>query len=265
MRGTLFYGKDVASSTTTLRSFRNFNVRMPKRVESDKPDEPDQVPVSMNPATDAMEAEPAAAAADDEGDQEEEQAPLPGDKLRMEYEMEGKGWTPVNPAQTAPEETKEMGNSLDMQINRDVIQKIANVLDVKIPFRLVQDILKRNAVADMPTLTNLKKTAHDLMAIFDRETRTTVAPKYRTRLVQMLARAMHAYIAGKRSHLTGSGNRLRKKTDPTAYHPQAQAFIRGMKLAIKPALSIGATALHFSPSVTGQIISPFMQAAADTM
>ena len=262
MRGAFTYGKGFASSTTALRSFRTFRVNQPKRLDSNEKQEPPQVSISMDPATQAME--PAVQSkSDDVNDDEDE--PLPGDTLRMQYELAGKGWMPVSKNATVPGDAKDIGNDLDMLINRDVIQKIAAKLNINIPFRMVKDILKRNHIADMSTITNLKKVAHDLMAVFDKETRTIIPPKYRTRLVQMLARAMHAYIAGKGTQLTGTGARLKKKLDPNAYHPHAQAFIRGLTLAMKPAMSLGATALSLSPSVTGKIVAPFLQAAASSL
>lgn len=265
MRKGFFYGKGAASTTTSLRSFRNFNVNQPKRVESEQKNEPEQVPISMDPSTQSMEAAKQDTTNEFDDAEEEEEEPLPGDKLRMEYEMQGKGWTPINKDLEPIKEANDIGNELDMQLNRDVIQKIASKLSIKVPFKQVQQILQRHHVPQVATITNLKKTAHDLMAIFDRETRTVVPPKYRTRLIQMLARAMHAYIVSKHAVLIGSGSRLKKRLDPNAYHPHAQAFLRGLTLAMKPAMSLGATALSLSPSVTGKLVAPFLQAAASTL
>lgn len=259
MRGPVAFGKHRVTTAETLRSFRNFPQRPIQTKEQIKLPA-DDIPTVVNPHTD--KAEPAKPLEDEE---EEDDATLPGDMLRMQYEMHQGGWVPVKSSSAPPPDTKDMGSSLSTLINRDVVQKIADSLKIQIPFKLAQDILKRHVDQEKPNMRVMHKAAKELMAIMDRETRTTVPPTYRHRLTQMLARAMFAYYSGKGTQLMGTGTRLRRKMDPNAYHPHAEAFVRGVTLALKPALSVGATAMSFSPSVTGKVLAPFVQAAANTL
>jgi hypothetical protein len=256
MKGPIVFGKRRQSTTEALRSFRSFNTKTTKQPEQTPV--ANDTPVTVNPKTDQAEAQK-------EQEEEEEDASLPGDMLRIQHQMHGGGWTPINARQEAPPETEDMGTSISTLLNRDVIQKIADLLKIKIPFKLAQDILKRHVETEKPTARIMQQAAKELMPVMDRETRTTVPPAYRHRLTQMLARTMLAYLAGKGTQLTGSGRRLRRKMDPDAYHPHAQAFVRGLMLAIKPALSLGATAMSLSPSIAGKLLAPAVQAAANTL
>lgn len=255
MRGPIAFGPGRQSTADALRSYRGFSLAVPKPPEQTPV--PDDTPITVNPTT--QEAQP------EEDEEDEEDAALPGDMLRIQHQMHGGGWTPVNAQQTPPPETADMGTSVSMLINRDVIQKIAQLLKIKIPFKLAQDVLTRHVETDKPNARIMQQAAKELMPLVDRETRTTVPPAYRHRLTQMLARAMLTYVSSKGNQLTGSGKRLRRKMDPNAFYPHAQAFVRGLTLAIKPAMSIGATAMSLSPSVTGKLLAPLVQAAANTL
>lgn len=259
MKGPIVFGKGRIAGIDALRSIRNFTIE--KKVQKQpEPARPPDMPIPVNPSVD--KAEPELPQDDDESD---EDGTLPGDNLRMQYQMHGGGWIPKNPTQTPPPETVNMGISVASLINRDVVQKIAESLKIKIPFKLAQQILDRHLHMYKPTIRVMQRAAKDLLVIFDRETRTVVPPNYRHRLAQILARAMFTYVASKGTELTGSGSRLRKKLDPNAYHPHAKAFVRALTIAMKPALSIGATAMSYSPSVAAQILSPVVQAAANTL
>lgn len=258
MKGPIVFGKHRQSQAESLRSFRSFGAVTAKPREPEKPP-PEDIPITVDPKTAEADKEP-----EDESDDED--TSLPGDLLRMQYDMHSAGWIPVaKKEQETPPDTQDMGSSLSMLINRDVIQKVADQMKIKIPFKLALDVLKRHVDIEKPTIRIMQKAAKELMPILDRETRTTVPPAYRHRLVQMLARAMYAYLTGKGTQLMGTGTRIRRKMNPDAYHQHAQAFVRGLTLAVKPALSLGATAMSFTPSVTGKILAPFVQAYANSL
>jgi hypothetical protein len=260
MKGPIVFGKRRQSQAESLRSFRTFGVIAAKPKEPERPP-PEDIPTTVDPNKEEADKEQ-----EDEDDDDEEDTTLPGDQLRMQYEMQGGGWIPVaKKDQQAPPETQDVGSSLSMLINRDVVQKIADQLNIKIPSKLALDVLKRHVDVDKPSIRIMQKAAKELMPIVDRETRTTVPPAYRHRLVQMFARAMYVYFTGKGTQLMGSGTRLRRKMDPNAYHPHAQAFVRGLTLAIKPALSLGATAMSYSPSIAAKLLAPAVQAAISSL
>jgi hypothetical protein len=253
MRGPIGFGKPHKTSAATLRHIRKFHTTTVESKATEPPPQKDE-PVLVNPDGEVAPEEHAE-------EEEEEDATLPGDKMRMMYSMQGKGWTPVNARQPAPD-TSDMGTSMSMLINRDVIQKIADSLKLKIPFSLAQEALKRHVDTGTPSIRTMQEAAKDLMPIFDRETRTTVPPAYRRKLTQMLARAMYTYYLGKDGSLTGRG--IRRK--PSKYYPHAQAFVRGVTIALKPALNIGAAALRFHPNpIYRNLLSPAVTVASSSL
>lgn len=257
MKGPVVFGKRRQTQAESLRSFRSFNVITPKPKEKPPPED---IPITVDPKTAEADVQP------NNEDEEEEDATLPGDLMRMQYNMQSAGWIPISAkAQAAPPDTQDMGSSLSMLINRDVVQKIADQMKIKIPFKLASEVLQRHVDVERPTVRIMQKAAKDLMPIIDRETRTTVPPAYRHRLTQMLARSMFAYSISRGTQLIGSGPRLKRKIDPNAFNQHAHAFVRGLTLAMKPALSLGATAMSLGPSVTGKILAPFVEAAANSL